>query len=63
MASRMYRRNSGAVEPSKALWSYQKPRMPVWQMAMASPTATGRLVGPSVHYMATWGWLIIGADA
>jgi len=49
----MDRRNSDAVGPSKALWSYEKPGMPVWQMAMASPTATGRLRIPSVHKMAT----------
>src|SRR5215207_5932429 len=37
--------------------------MPIGWTAIALPTATGRLVTPSVHRMATLGWLMTGDDA
>jgi hypothetical protein len=56
-------RNSDAVDPSNAWWSYTSPMIPVGWIAIASPTATGRRLTPSVHRMATFGWLMIGDDA
>jgi hypothetical protein len=61
--SRMCRRNSAAVEPSNARWSYTRLRMPIAWIAMVSPIATGRRLTPSVHRIATFGWLMIGAEA
>ena len=59
----MCNRNFDAVEPSNARWSYTIPMIPTGWIAMASPTATGRRFTPSVHRIATFGWLMIGAEA
>ncbi len=49
-----------------ARWSQLMAIVPTGWMAIESPagvsTTTGRFLTPSVERMATWGWLMIGAE-